>query len=152
MPHGYGNGESEMMRIPDAVYTPARADATPAVIAAIPNYVSFRATYTRSYMGDDCWCSNSYSVDERQCEYVAVGDTATSLLGASAFAHHRKIPTGFSQGGYLPYRLVKVRLTLFNVATLLGPSFMGEEQAALDFPTRLFPAYGVQGCTIPLPD
>ena len=28
--HGYGNDESEMMRILDAVYAPTRADAAPA--------------------------------------------------------------------------------------------------------------------------
>ena len=49
--HGYGNDESEMMRILDAVYAPTRADAAPAAIAAVPSYISFRATYARPYMG-----------------------------------------------------------------------------------------------------
>ena len=59
---------------------------------------------------------------------------------------------GFSQGGYLSYRLVKAHPTLFNAAILLSPSFMGEEQAALDSPTRFFLAYGAQDRTIPMPD
>lgn len=49
--HGYGNDESEMVRILDAVYAPTRADAAPAAIAAVPSYISFRATYARPYMG-----------------------------------------------------------------------------------------------------
>ena len=134
--HGYGNDESEMMRILDAVYAPTRADAAPAAIAAVPSYISFRATYARPYMGGNYWYPDGCGVDERQ----------------RAFAHRRKILIGFSQGGYLSYRLVKVHPTLFDAAILLSPSFMGEEQAALDSPTRFFLAYGAQDRTIPLPD
>ena len=133
--HGYGNDESEMMRILDAVYAPTRADAAPAAIAAVPSYISFRATYARPYMGGNYWYPDGCGVDERQRECAAVGDAVASLLDASAFAHRRKILIGFSQGGYL-----------------LSPSFMGEEQAALDSPTRFFLAYGAQDRTIPLPD
>ena len=58
---------------------------------------------------------------------------------------------------FLPRRLSVVRLvkghpSLFDAAILLSPSFMGEEQAALDSPTRFFLAYGAQDRTIPLPD
>ena len=35
--HGYGNDESEMVRILDAVYAPTRADAAPAAIGAAPS-------------------------------------------------------------------------------------------------------------------
>lgn len=106
--HGYGNDESEMMRILDAVYAPTRADAAPAAIAAVPSYISFRATYARPYMGGNYWYPDGCGVDERQRECAAVGDAVASLLDASAFAHRRKILIGFSQGGYLSYRLVKV--------------------------------------------
>lgn len=150
--HGYGNDESEMMRILDAVYAPTRADAAPAAIAAVPSYISFRATYARPYMGGNYWYPDGCGVDERQRECAAVGDAVASLLDASAFAHRRKILIGFSQGGYLSYRLVKVHPTLFDAAILLSPSFMGEEQAALDSPTRFFLAYGAQDRTILLPD
>ena len=119
--HGYGNDESEMVRILDAVYAPTRADAAPAAIAAVPSYISFRATYARPYMGGNYWYPDGCGVDERQRECAAVGDAVASLLDASAFA-------------------------------LLSPSFMGEEQAAFDSPTRFFLAYGAQDRTIPLPD
>lgn len=66
--HGYGNDESEMMRILDAVYAPTRADAAPAAIAAVPSYISFRATYARPYMGGNYWYPDGCGVDERQRE------------------------------------------------------------------------------------
>lgn len=103
-------------------------------------------------MGGNYWYPDGCGVDERQRECAAVGDAVASLLDASAFAHRRKILIGFSQGGYLSYRLAKAHPTLFDAAILLSPSFMGEEQAALDSPTRFFLAYGAQDRTIPLPD
>ena len=39
-----------MVRILDAVYAPTRADAAPAAIAAVPSYISFRATYARPHL------------------------------------------------------------------------------------------------------
>lgn len=83
-------------------------------IAAVPSYISFRATYARPYMGGNYWYPDGCGVDERQRECAAVGDAVASLLDASAFAHRRKILIGFSQGGYLSYRLVKVHPTLFD--------------------------------------
>lgn len=79
-------------------------------------------------MGGNYWYPDGCGVDERQRECAAVGDAVASLLDASAFAHRRKILIGFSQGGYLSYRLVKAHPTLFDAAILLSPSFMGEEQ------------------------
>ena len=112
--------------------------------------IGFTFSFTR-WSPSGC-CMVGCGVDERQRECAAVGDAVASLLDASAFAHRRKILIGFSQGGYLSYRLVKVHPTLFDAAILLSPSFMGEEQAALDSPTRFFLAYGAQDRTIPLPD
>lgn len=63
--HGYGNDESEMVRILDAVYAPMRADAAPSAIAAVPSYISFRATYARPYMGGNYWYPDGCGVDER---------------------------------------------------------------------------------------
>ena len=80
--HGYGNDESEMVRILDAVYAPTRADAAPAAIAAVPSYISFRATYARPYMGGNYWHPDGCGVDERQRECAAVGDAVASLLDA----------------------------------------------------------------------
>ena len=48
--HGYGNDESEMVRILDAVYAPTRADAAPAAIAAIPS-ISRSVPPTRGLYG-----------------------------------------------------------------------------------------------------
>ena len=42
--HGYGNDESEMVRILDAVYAAARADAAAGAIGAVRSYISCRAT------------------------------------------------------------------------------------------------------------
>ena len=80
--HGYGNDESEMVRILDAVYAPTRADAAPSAIAAVPSYISFRATYARPYMGGNYWYPDGCGVDERQRECAAVGDAVASLLDA----------------------------------------------------------------------
>ena len=174
--HGYGNDESEMVRILDAVYAPARfhtdlslssapvgssdfADSDYSVNHAEsahgetgPSYISFRATYPRPYMGGNYWYPDGCGVEERQRECAAVGEAVTSLLDASAFANRKKILIGFSQGGYLSYRLVKAYPTVFDSAILLSPSFMGEEQAALDSLTRFFLAYGAYDRTIPAPD
>jgi phospholipase/carboxylesterase len=174
--HGYGNDESEMVRILDAVYAPARfhtdlslssapvgssdfADSDYSVNHAEsahgetgPSYISFRATYPRPYMGGNYWYPDGCGVEDRQRECAAVGEAVTSLLDASAFANRKKILIGFSQGGYLSYRLVKAYPTVFDSAILLSPSFMGEEQAALDSLTRFFLAYGAYDRTIPAPD
>ncbi|KAB7788367.1 alpha/beta hydrolase [Bifidobacterium cebidarum] len=141
--HGYGNDESEMVRILDAVY---------ASTGEAPDYLSFRGTYSRPYMGGNYWYPDGCGVEERQRECAAVGEAVVSLLNAGAFAHRKKILIGFSQGGYLSYRLVQAYLNLFDAAILLSPSFKGEEGAQLNSPTRLFLAYGSLDRTIPLPD
>ncbi|NMM97890.1 alpha/beta hydrolase [Bifidobacterium olomucense] len=141
--HGYGNDESEMVRIINAVYAGTGEE---------PDYLSFRGTYARPYMGGHYWYPDGCGVDERQRECTAVGDTLTQLLDAPAFKHRRKVLIGFSQGGYLSYRLVKAHPYLFDAAILLSPSFKGEEEARLNSLTRFFLAYGSSDHTIPLPD
>ena len=196
--HGYGNDESEMVRIIDAVYarkdglgpdaTPHAAqspaaspasvvspgtapvsaallsatplDATPLDVTpldatpldATPNYLSFRGTYGRPYMGGHYWYPDGCDVEERQRECALVGDAVAQLLAAPTFASRRKVLVGFSQGGYLPYRLVKAYPDLFDTAILLSPSFKGEENATLESPTRFFLAYGAKDHTIPAAD
>lgn len=85
--HGYGNDESEMVRILDAVYAPARfhtdlslssapvgssdfADSDYSVNHAEsahgetgPSYISFRATYPRPYMGGNYWYPDGCGVE-----------------------------------------------------------------------------------------
>ena len=64
--HGYGNDESEMMRILDAVYAPSEPMRPRPQFAAVPSYISFRATYARPYMGGNLLVSRGCGVDERQ--------------------------------------------------------------------------------------
>lgn len=103
-------------------------------------------------MGGNYWYPDGRSVEERQQECTAVGKAVVSLLDASMFDGRKKVLIGFSQGGYLSYRLVKAYPTVFDAAILLSPSFMGEEQSVLDSPTKFFLAYGAHDRTIPLPD
>ncbi|PJM79890.1 alpha/beta hydrolase [Bifidobacterium scaligerum] len=141
--HGYGNDESEMVRIIDAVYVGT---------GEAPDYLSFRGTYARPYMGGAYWYPDGCGVDERQRKCAAVGEAVASLLDSAAFTNRKKVLVGFSQGGYLSYRLVKAYPNLFDAAILLSPSFKGEEGARLDSSARLFLAYGSSDRTIPLPD
>lgn len=186
--HGYGNDESEMVRIIDAVYarkdglgpdaTPHAAQSPAASPASVvspgtapvsaapldaaplgatplnttPSYLSFRGTYGRPYMGGHYWYPDGCGVEERQRECASVGEAVTQLLAAPTFASRRKVLVGFSQGGYLSYRLVKAYPDLFDAAILLSPSFKGEEDAALESPTRFFLAYGAEDHTIPAAD
>lgn len=181
--HGYGNDESEMVRIIDAVYAqdahgaqgaqgarscaeahgtaslapqPLAAGAAPESAStpfdAEPSYLSFRGTYSRPYMGGHYWYPDGCGVEERQRECASVGETVTKLVSAPLFQHRRIILVGFSQGGYLSYRLVKAYPRLFSAAILLSPSFKGEEGTTLESSTRFFLAYGTNDHTIPLND
>lgn len=85
--HGYGNDESEMVRILDAVYAPDASRCGPG--RNWPPYPAISrsaATYARPYMGGNYWYPDGCGVDERQRECAAVGDAVASLLDASAFA------------------------------------------------------------------
>ncbi|MBT1164467.1 alpha/beta hydrolase [Bifidobacterium felsineum] len=142
--HGYGNDESEMVRIIDAVYSGEDEK---------PDYLSFRGTYARPYMGGHYWYPDGCGVDERQHECAEVGEALAQLIDAPVFRNRRKILIGFSQGGYLSYRLVKAHPDLFDAAILLSPSFQGEIGTRLpDSHTRFFLAYGSLDSTIPLQD
>ncbi|KFI56613.1 alpha/beta hydrolase [Bifidobacterium callitrichos] len=143
--HGYGNDEHEMIRIIDAVY----ADGG---LAATPSYLSFRGTYDRPYMGGAYWYPDGCGVEERRNACTAVGDALIPLLDNPLFAGRRKVLVGFSQGGYLSYRLVLEHPDAFDAAILMSPSFKGEEGATLDSPTRFLLAYGSKDHTIPLDD
>lgn len=155
--HGYGNDESEMVRIIDAVYGGANAGTVDGAaesngIGDSPDYLSFRGTYARPYMGGYYWYPDGCGVEERRHECEAVGKALVAMLDSSAFANRKKILVGFSQGGYLSYRLVQAYPNLFDAAILLSPSFKGEEGAVLGSPTRFFLAYGSEDHMIPLAD
>lgn len=127
--HGYGNDEHEMIRIIDAV--DAEAD-----------YYSFRGTYARRYMGGNYWYPDGCDVESRRHECRVVGDAVVALTGSAAFAGRRKILIGFSQGGYLSYRMAVEHPGVFDAAILLSPSFRGEQDAEADCGTRFLLAYG----------
>lgn len=140
--HGYGNDEREMIRILDAAVPGA-------------DYFSFRGTHDRPYMGGAYWYPDGCDVEERRRACHAVGTGVTGLLDASAFAHRRKVLVGFSQGGYLSYRLTLEHPDLFDAAILLSPSFRGEEHAdpaALGSRTAFLLLYGAEDRVIPAAD
>lgn len=85
--HGYSNDESGMVRIINAICATGSPDNThhanangngnvnsntnrnPAADPPIkPNYISFRGTYTRPYIGSHYWYPDGCSVSERQHE------------------------------------------------------------------------------------
>ncbi|WP_223846948.1 alpha/beta hydrolase [Bifidobacterium rousetti] len=180
--HGYGNDEREMIRIIDAVYADGGLDgdldndsdndddnngdngddssdvtgphpsAAASTVTATPSYLSFRGTYDRPYMGGAYWYPDGCGVEERRRACTAVGDTLVPLLDNPLFAGRRKVLIGFSQGGYLSYRLVLEHPDAFDAAILMSPSFKGEETTRLDSPTRFLLAYGSQDHTIPFDD
>ena len=140
--HGYGNDEQEMVRILDAAVPGA-------------DYLSFRGTYDRPYMGGAYWYPDGCGVEERRLACSAVGRSVASLLDASAFANRQKVLVGFSQGGYLAYRLVLEHPDLFDAAILLSPSFRGEEHAdpaTLGSRTAFLLLYGTEDRVIPPAD
>lgn len=144
--HGYGNDEMEMIRVIDAVYAGTGRE---------PSYLSFRGTYDRRYMGGAYWYPDGCGVEERRRECSAVGDAVASLLDSPMFASRRRILVGFSQGGYLSYRLVREHPDAFDAAILMSPSFKGEETTdgtSIEGDTRFLLLYGSEDHTIPLAD
>ena len=112
--HGYGNDESEMVRIINAICGDSNADNTTGSTVATfthypttrrPSYLSFRAPHARPYIGH-YWYPDGCSVSERRRACTEIGDSVVQLLDAPAFGQFRKVLIGFSQGGYLSYRMV----------------------------------------------
>lgn len=124
--HGFSNDENEMIRIIDAIYDVPKQDASSTdnsiAPAQHPNYLSFRGTYERPYIGSYYWYPDGCSVEERRRECSAVGDAVVRLLDSPAYAHFRKVLIGFSQGGYLSYRMVAEHPDAFDRAILMSPS------------------------------
>lgn len=144
--HGYGNDEREMIRVIDGVYAGTERS---------PSYLSFHGTYDRVYMGGAYWYPDGCGVEERRRECSAVGDAVVAMLDSPMFANRRKILIGFSQGGYMSYRLVRKHPDVFDAAILMSPSFKGEEMtdgATITGDTRFLLLYGSEDYTIPLDD
>lgn len=184
--HGYGNDESEMVRIIDAICdagcyndrTPNSnttatshttvasnaADATANIASCIttqspathspttrhPNYISFRAPHARPYIGGYYWYPDGCSVGERRSACTEVGNRVVKLLDSPSFQRFRKVLIGFSQGGYLSYRMVAEHPDVFDAAILLSPSFKGEaDSEPPESHTRFALCYGTDDRTIP---
>lgn len=128
-------------------------DATHSPIVRRPNYLSFRAPYARPYIGGHYWYPDGCSVSERRHACTEVGNSVVKMLDSQAFQQFRKVLIGFSQGGYLSYRMVAEHPDTFDAAILLSPSFKGE--AASEPPmtrTRFALCYGTADHTIPVAD
>ena len=155
--HGFSNDENEMIRIIDAIYDVPKQDASSTdnsiAPAQHPNYLSFQGTYERPYIGSYYWYPDGCSVEERRRECSAVGDAVVRLLDSPAYAHFRKVLIGFSQGGYLSYRMTTEYPDVFDMAVLLSPSFKGETADTIPAGrTRFALCYGSDDRTIPIAD
>ena len=156
--HGYGNDESEMVRIINAICGDSNADNTPGSTVATfthypttrrPSYLSFRAPHARPYIGH-YWYPDGCSVSERRRACTEIGDSVVQLLDAPAFGQFRKVLIGFSQGGYLSYRMVAEHPDVFDAAILLSPSFKGEAASEpVAGHTRFALCHGTADRTIP---
>ncbi|KAB5607766.1 alpha/beta hydrolase [Bifidobacterium jacchi] len=140
--HGYGNDETEMIRVIDAVYRDG----------AEPSYLSFAAPHLRPYLGGRYWYPDGCGVEERRRACRAAGAAVVAMIDAPVFSRRSKVLIGFSQGGYLAYRMVVDHPDLFDAAVLLSPSFKGERGTVLDCRTRFMLAYGGTDVTIPPAD
>lgn len=157
--HGYGNDESEMVRIINAICGDSNADNTTGSTVATfthyptthhPSYLSFRAPHARPYIGGHYWYTDGCSVNERRRACTEIGDSVVQLLDAPAFGQFRKVLIGFSQGGYLSYRMVAEHPDVFDAAILLSPSFKGEAASEpVAGHTRFALCYGTADRTIP---
>lgn len=156
--HGYGNDESEMVRIINAICGDSNADNTTGSTVATfthypttrrPSYLSFRAPHARPYIGH-YWYPDGCSVSERRRACTEIGDSVVQLLDAPAFGQFRKVLIGFSQGGYLSYRMVAEHPDVFDAAILLSPSFKGEAASEpVAGHTRFALCHGTADRTIP---
>lgn len=108
--HGYGNDESEMVRILGAIDPDA-------------DYISFRGPLHREYLGGNAWYEQSATDELIQRRCSEIGDDLVDMLDSTALHTKRIIPVGFSQGGYLAYRLLIEHPDIFETAVLLSPAF-----------------------------
>ena len=110
--HGYGNNESAMVRIISAVDPDA-------------DYMSFRAVTHRPFLGGNFWYDPEATRDQIRLRCSAIGDEIIDQLDATATHQKRIILVGFSQGGYLAYRILEDHADIIDSAILLSPSFYG---------------------------
>nr|WP_281775193.1 dienelactone hydrolase family protein [Bifidobacterium ruminantium] len=149
----YGTSAPDGNAASDNITGNTVAGATHSPIVRRPNYLSFRAPHARPYIGGHYWYPDGCSVGERRRACTEVGNSIVKMLDSQAFRQFRKVLIGFSQGGYLSYRMMAEHPDTFDVAILLSPSFKGE--AASEPPatrTRFALCYGTADRTIPVAD
>ena len=110
--HGYGNNESAMVRIISAVDLDA-------------DYMSFRAVTHRPFLGGNFWYDPEATRDQIRLRCSQIGDEIIDQLDSTATLHKRIVLVGFSQGGYLAYRILEDHADIIDCAILLSPSFYG---------------------------
>ncbi|MCI1219311.1 MAG: prolyl oligopeptidase family serine peptidase [Bifidobacterium sp.] len=108
--HGYGNDEFEMVRILRAIDPDA-------------DYMSFRGPIHREYLGGNAWYDDTSADSLIQERCSALGDDIVDMLDSTLMHNKRIIPVGFSQGGYLAYRLLAEHPDVFDAAVLMSPAF-----------------------------
>lgn len=141
--HGYGNNETEMERILNAIYQPTTIQ---------PSYLSFRAPYARPYIGGYTWYAHSHNGAQRREMCAAVGHDIEQLVRSALFNGRKLTLMGFSQGAYLCYRLTQDYPHLFDTAVLLSPAFRDEHEPAVASHTRFILCYGEDEHHIPQTD
>lgn len=114
--HGYGNDEYEMIRIMAAIDPNA-------------DYISFRGVVDRPYLGGNAWYGKDDDDETIQSQCSAIGDEVVDMLDSTALHNKRIIPIGFSQGGYLAYRLFAEHPEVFDTVVLLSPAFHDTEKS-----------------------
>ncbi|KFI60954.1 alpha/beta hydrolase [Bifidobacterium cuniculi] len=141
--HGYGNDETEMERILDAIYQGTNID---------PAYLSFRAPHERPYLGGCTWYAHSHDGAQRREACREVGDALVRLVASPLFEGRKLTLMGFSQGAYLCYRLTQDHPDLFDTAVMLSPSFHDEHGPAVAGRARYILCYGTDERHIPAGD
>jgi phospholipase/carboxylesterase len=151
--HGYGNDETEMIRMLGAIDPDA-------------DYMSVRGPIRREGQDGNAWYdsgSDDNAAIRDRCS--AVGDDIVDMLDATAMHDRPVVSIGFSQGGYLAYRLLAEHPDVFDAAVLLSPSFHdgadddgdGDEEIEeslvveqiTDQPSRVFLGYGALDTRVP---
>ena len=110
--HGYGNDEEEMVRIITAVDPDA-------------DYISFRGVISRPFLGGNAWYDADDAGEQIRLRCSAIGDEIVDQLDSTSTHQKRIVLVGFSQGGYLAYRILAEHADIIDSAILLSPAFHG---------------------------
>ena len=139
--HGYSNDESGMVRIINAICATGSPDNTHHANANGNGNVN--SNTNRNPAADPPIKPN----------YISFRGAVVCMLQSPVFQRFRKVLIGFSQGGYLSYRMTTEYPDVFDMAVLLSPSFKGETADTIPAGrTRFALCYGSDDRTIPIAD